>query len=67
MNDQPDPDPRTTEPETPTPTAVERWRPAAGHAAQRRGRRRHNPGGRRHGSQVTALPGRLTTRHQGAS
>ena len=27
MNDRPDPRPRTAEPETPTPTTVERWRP----------------------------------------
>jgi hypothetical protein len=26
MNDRPDPNPRTTEPDTPSPTAVERWR-----------------------------------------
>ena len=26
MNDRPDPDAHTTEPVTPTPTAVERWR-----------------------------------------
>jgi len=27
MNNRPDPHPRTTEPETPPPTAVQRWRP----------------------------------------